>query len=835
MRTVFSRKGILSALQILTVFGLMVGVWLARPASVSDATLPTNAASHPLPARLDSAGQRAAERRGVPSAPDLRQVLARVHYARQLRQQQAQLLAEHRAVALDLLHRDFSLHGIGSQLYTAWNAPVTLKAMNWYGFEYAPFVPDGLDQAPLDSVLSTVHHLGFNALRITFANETVESNPIVLAGLDANPALHGRHSLDIMQRIIERASFFGIRVILCNSRSEAGRGPELKSGLWYTNRYSQTSWATDWLALARRLRPDSAFVGADLRNEPHITGGTLDQISVLNNGPLWGAFQGTYHRERDWRYAAQTLGDQLLAVNPHLLIIVEGVQMYLDPFKGVMTGGLWGSNLIGVQYDPIVLSHPGQLMYSVHEYGPHMWQGDWFNPKTTYNSLVTRWTKLWGYLLNARKVLRAPIFVGEFGTCHEYYACIASSQGWKQGFWFQSFVKFLAAHPQVGWAYWALNPTGPFRTQDDDFYSLVTRDWRHYYPMITYGLAPLLRDPGGLWTTTHHKQPRARTVVDFLPEPGCLPGKSCTAEALEQLGITPTSPKPSASLVPISPPDNTVFPVRVERNVPYVQPGDGVRIGDVYLPEHQVGVRRPAVAILHGGTWADGAKGQSGTVALARGFAEQGYVAFDINVRLGGHGGNFPHDVQDVKDAVGFLAANQARYRIDVRRLAVAGAGAGGHLALLAGYAPNAGRFASPHYPGVSARIGAVASFFGPSDLAKLVQRSPDPGEASAVASYVGVPYASNPILYERASPITYIPTAVSTILFHGVSDRSVPIWQPFDLYRLLRQHKAPSKFVDLPGSPHGLMDLSPPAIKAAIEQTVAFFNNVFYKPPPAE
>jgi triacylglycerol lipase/alpha-L-fucosidase 2 len=289
-------------------------------------------------------------------------------------------------------------------------------------------------------------------------------------------------------------------------------------------------------------------------------------------------------------------------------------------------------------------------------------------------------------------------------------------------------------------------------------------------------------------------------------------------------------------VIPISPPGHTVFPVRVETNVPYVQPSDGVRVGDLYLPEHQTAPRRPAVVILHGGSWADGTKGQAGTVEVARGFATQGYVAFDVNVRLVGHGGGFPNDVQDVKDAVGFLAANHARYGIDVRRLAVLGAGAGGNLALLAGYTPSTGMFASPHYGDVSARIGAVASFFAPSDLAKLVQRSPDPVEASAVASYIGVPFASNPKLYERASPITYIPTSVSTILFHGASDRSVPIWQPFDLYRALRQHKAPSKLIDLPGSPHGLMDLSSQQRTAAIAQTVSFFNGVFYKPPaPSE
>src|SRR5437868_6774936 len=50
-----------------------------------------------------------------------------------------QLHAEARREALAALLSNLSLHAVGSQLYTAWNAPATLKALNWYGFEYAPF------------------------------------------------------------------------------------------------------------------------------------------------------------------------------------------------------------------------------------------------------------------------------------------------------------------------------------------------------------------------------------------------------------------------------------------------------------------------------------------------------------------------------------------------------------------------------------------------------------------------------------------------------------------------------------------------------------------------
>ncbi|HEX8918582.1 MAG TPA: cellulase family glycosylhydrolase, partial [Chloroflexota bacterium] len=279
---------------------------------------------------------------------------------------------------------------------------------------------------------------------------------------------------------------------------EPGFGPEILTGLWYTNQYPESAWQADWIRLATRFRHDSAFVGADLRNEPHITGSVFDMKSYFKLGPLWGAFNNVYYHDRDWHYAAQTLGNELLKINPNLLIVVEGVQMYYDPFMKSLTGALWGSNLIGVQYDPIVLDRPSQLVYSVHEYGPKMWPGDWFNAGTSYQQLSDRWTNLWGYLLTAPKFMQAPILVGEFGTCDDWYVCVHDpTHPARQGFWFQSFVRYMQSHPQVGWAYWALNPDGPFQPDQRDYYSLMTYDWHHYYPLIPYGLAPLLKEPNG--------------------------------------------------------------------------------------------------------------------------------------------------------------------------------------------------------------------------------------------------------------------------------------------------------------------------------------------------
>jgi endoglucanase len=711
-----------------------------------------------------------------------------------------------------LLHNNLWLHGIGAQLYTAWNAPVTLKAVNWYGFEYAPFVPDGLNRQPLDTILATMRGLGFNALRITFADATVQRNPIVTKGLAANPALRGLHALDIMQRLIEHAHTYGLRVILCNSRSEAGRGPERLSGLWYTNKYSATVWFNDWIELARRFHNDSAFTGADLRNEPHIKGATFDVNAYFHKGPLWGAYNGKHYYDRDWQYTAQGMGNTLLAIDPHLLIIVEGVQMYLQPDSKVLTGGLWGSNLAGVKYDPIVLSRPGQLVYSVHEYGPNMWQGDWFTPHTTYASLAARWNALWGYLLTASKHLRAPVFVGEFGTCHQYWACVSSNQGWKQGFWFKSFVRYLHAHPQVGWAYWSLNPDGPYLKQQVNYYSVVSMNWQHYYPLLIHAMAPILHEPGGIWNAA----PSTRALSSV---PGCPSAGSCTAPSQTALLL---STDRSLAMAPLA-----ARHIRTETDVPYVQPTDAIHRGDLYMPKETGEKPRPAVIVVHGGQFTAGARADLGDVRLSRALAHHGYVVFSIDYRTIQEGGAFPHDILDLKDAVDFLATGDATYNIDPTKIGIIGAGAGGYLALMATYLTNTPPYVAPDYPAPHAWANAVVSLFAPTDLTAIT----DPQEVQLLSSYLGGSSSSTPSLYQQASPVTHVNTAVSTLLISGRDDHTVPFTQVFNLYHQLRVRAKNAQLLDLPGAPHGLTDLTTHTRHALNTQIERFLDGIFYRP----
>jgi endoglucanase len=252
-------------------------------------------------------------------------------------------------------------------------------------------------------------------------------------------------------------------------------------------------FTADWITLVSRFKNESAFVGADLRNEPHLITALTPNI-YLTSGPMWGPFHGAFHPDRDWRYAAQTVGNHLLAINPRLLIIVEGVQAYLNPLTNVFSVGWWGSDLVGVKFAPITLSEPSQLVYSAHDYGPILYPAQWFNKHTSYGSLSNKWDHFWGYILNAPDGVRAPLFLGEFGTCNFAPYCIGFGRKYhkRQGLWFRSLVRYLHAHREISWAYFALNPLGPFKPSEDNFYSLMTRDWRHIHPVLLRGLAPLL-------------------------------------------------------------------------------------------------------------------------------------------------------------------------------------------------------------------------------------------------------------------------------------------------------------------------------------------------------
>jgi endoglucanase len=329
-------------------------------------------------------------------------------------------------------------HTSGAQILDASESSVRIAGINWYGFETADMVAHGLYTQDYKTILQTIKNNGYNTIRIPFSNQMVES-PVVPSSVQyynsagpINTDLQGLDSLQILDAVIAHAGQIGLRIILDNHRSEAGNSAEA-SGLWYTEAYPESAWISDWVSLATRYKGNTTVIGMDVRNEPH---------NANSGGSCWSCGDAA----RDWHVAAAEAGNAILAVNPSLLIFVEGTDAIgSDTY-------FWGGQLAGVASAPVTLSVPHQLVYSPHDYGPKEFQQSWFNG-STYSSLVDVWRAHWGYI--AQQSI-APVWVGEFGTPNANSDVQDSTPG-SQGQWFSSLVQYLTVNPSINWAYWALN------------------------------------------------------------------------------------------------------------------------------------------------------------------------------------------------------------------------------------------------------------------------------------------------------------------------------------------------------------------------------------------
>jgi len=375
------------------------------------------------------------------------------------------------------------LHAHGSAIEDAAGMPVHLDGLNWYGAEQQDFVVGGLDYQPYQTILQNINRLGYNSIRLPFSNQLVEQNPIVSAHLGANPELVGMHALDILDRVIAYTGALGLSVILDNHRSDAGWSSQ-ENGLWYTPAYPEAAFDRDWIAMAQRYAGATTVIGADLRNEPH-------------GAASWG----DGNPATDWRAAAGRVGSDVLRVNPHLLVIVEGVQFY-----GSAPGYWWGGNLMGVASAPVTLRFAdgsdgrGQLIYSAHDYGKDNCATGcpWLNDTTTYESLARTWDQYWGYIAaDPTQPYSAPVWIGEFGTCNYSADCVLSSVPGSQGQWFSSLIRYLGER-HLSWAYWSANgtqSTGGARLYGDlDWYGFFSRDWTGPDALIENALQSIQTD-----------------------------------------------------------------------------------------------------------------------------------------------------------------------------------------------------------------------------------------------------------------------------------------------------------------------------------------------------
>ena len=194
---------------------------------------------------------------------------------------------------------------------------------------------------------------------------------------------------------------------------------------------------------------------------------------------------------------------------------------------------------------------------------------------------------------------------------------------------------------------------------------------------------------------------------------------------------------------------------------------------DLYSPRPGGGPL-PLVVFVHGGGWDGGDARHAGTFedfpAQLAALAAQGYVVASVNYRLSQEA-HFPAALQDVKAAIRWLRSDATARNIDITRVAVWGAAAGGQLAALTGVTCGVDRFEPPNEFGdnnpPSDCVQAVIDWYGVSDLESLEDDSgkPDSSRASFTAQsttaegdYLGCePADCVPGLARLASPLAFI------------------------------------------------------------------------------
>jgi endoglucanase len=338
----------------------------------------------------------------------------------------------------------------GVEILTPAQQPFIIQSVNWYGAETRNFVPHGLWGQDYTVTLDRIKALGFNTVRLPFANETWQLNPKPSRNvIGACPTCQNKRARDILALIVNYAGSIGLHVVMDNHRSDGGNSAQA-NGLWYLisgkNKYTEQKWIADWVSVLRwshgipqtqgatdtvavnYLASDGfpTIIGFDLRNEPHTvcqggcdyaggaSWGTGDGINPAvnpNPNPFSPACVAT-GTCKDWRLAAQRAGDTILGEAAAQgwdfpLIVVEGVSQY-PVAGGTHAAGpydfyWWGGQLQGVNGNssnagaPIVLHAGGnasglgapvanQVVYSAHDYGPKLSAQPWFNASTCYAS-----------------------------------------------------------------------------------------------------------------------------------------------------------------------------------------------------------------------------------------------------------------------------------------------------------------------------------------------------------------------------------------------------------------------------------------------------------------
>ncbi|MGH9346570.1 MAG: prolyl oligopeptidase family serine peptidase [Vicinamibacterales bacterium] len=214
----------------------------------------------------------------------------------------------------------------------------------------------------------------------------------------------------------------------------------------------------------------------------------------------------------------------------------------------------------------------------------------------------------------------------------------------------------------------------------------------------------------------------------------------------------------------------------------------------------KAGTRVPLLVVVHGGpagvhldnfrvAYGDGGQhwaGQGWAVLYPNPRGSTNYGERFMRANIPDWGGGDFHDIMAGVDAL------VAKGIADPDRLAIQGWSYGGYMTAWA--ITQTTRFKAAM---VGAGITNLWSMYGTNDLPNYL-----------AAFFGGIPSKETLPLYMERSAVTHAHTATTpTLILHGGNDERVPIGQPMELYRALKERGTPVELVFYPRQGHGLQE----------------------------
>lgn len=324
------------------------------------------------------------------------------------------------------------LHCEGNKIYDMQGNEVWLTGTNWFGFNVGSQVFDGVWSQNMHDMINQMADRGINFLRIPVSTQillqwkndepdpsTPKVNPYTNPELviDDDPSkMTVMDSKSLFNKAVEWCDDAGMKIMIdIHSAETHAAGHQF--ALWYNEKYSTQDLYDALTWFADEYKNDDTILAIDIKNEPHGKADTPNDMAIWDDSDL----------PNNWKNVAQTAALKILDVNPNLLIIVEGVEVYPKDGYDWTAPSIdwatnftyyhntwWGANLRGVRENPIELGDKqSQLVYSPHDYGPLVWKQSWFYEGFNTETLMADcWYDNWAFIHEENI---APILVGEWG------------------------------------------------------------------------------------------------------------------------------------------------------------------------------------------------------------------------------------------------------------------------------------------------------------------------------------------------------------------------------------------------------------------------------------